>query len=84
MKATKLGEKEEYRANLVVTNGCFSNFHTTVIGSSIRKLVTRCHFIGAILEGALLPILNHGTVTLVKSFGTVLLYQIGECDMQIH
>ena len=85
MKATKLGEKEKYRANLViVTDGCFSNFCMTAIGSSIRKLVTRCHFISAILEDASLPIPNHSNIMLVKSFGMVLLYQIGEHDTWNH
>ena len=60
VKATKLGEKEKYRANLVIiADGCFSNFCMTAIGSSIHKLVTRCHFVSAILEDASLPIQNH-------------------------
>lgn len=85
MKATKLGEKEKYRANLViVADGCFSNFRMTAIGSSIRKLVIRRHFVSAVLEDASLPIPNHGNIMLVKSFGTVLLYQIGEHDTRNH
>jgi len=78
MKATKLGEKEEYRANLIITNGCVSNFRMVVMGFSIGKSVTRSHFVSAILEDALLPIWNHGTIALVKGFSPVLLYQIGE------
>ena len=84
VNATKQGEKEEYRANLVVVaDGCFSNFRTAVMGSSIGKSVTRSHFVGAILEDASLPLPNHGTVALVKGFGPVLLYQIGEHDTRI-
>ena len=48
-----------------------------VMGSSIGKSVTRSHFVGAILEDASLPIPNHGTVALVKGFGPVLLYHMG-------
>ena len=47
------------------------------MGSSIGKSVTRSHFVGAILEDASLPIPNHGTVALVKGFGPVLLYHMG-------
>jgi len=83
VKATKLGEKEEYRADLVVTDGCVSNFRMLVMGFSIGKSVTRSHFVGAILEDVSLPIQNHGTVALVKGFSPVLLYQIGEHDTQI-
>ncbi len=36
------------------------------------------NFVGAVLENASLPILQHGAVALVKSHGPVLLYQIGE------
>ena len=76
--------KEALFAELViVADGCFSNFRTSVMGASAFKPVTRSHFIGSILEDVRLPIPNHGTVALVKGSGPVLLYQISEHDTRI-
>ena len=76
--------KEALFAELVIiADGCFSNFRTSVMGVSAFKPVTRSHFIGSILEDVRLPIPNHGTVALVKGSGPVLLYQISEHDTRI-
>jgi squalene monooxygenase len=76
--------KEALFAELViVADGCFSNFRTSIMGASAFKPVTKSHFIGAVLEDVRLPIPNHGTVALVKGFGPVLLYQISEHDTRI-
>ena len=76
--------KESLLAELVIiADGCFSNFRTSVMGASAVKPVTKSHFIGAVLEDVRLPIPNHGTVALVKGFGPVLLYQISEHDTRI-
>ncbi|KAI0047410.1 squalene monooxygenase [Auriscalpium vulgare] len=78
------GEKETFYADLVViADGCFSNFRSTVMGAAAAKADVRGHFVGAILEDAVLPIPQHGTVALVKGFGPVLLYQIAEHDTRI-
>ncbi|KAG6884968.1 hypothetical protein C0993_006932 [Termitomyces sp. T159_Od127] len=79
VRATRNGEKETWLANLVVVaDGCFSNFRTVVMGDNGVKSTTKSHFVGAILEDAVLPIPNHGTVVLCKGFGPVLLYQISQ------
>jgi squalene monooxygenase len=76
--------KEEFFADLVVAaDGCFSNFRTAVMGSAMAKSTTKSHFIGAVLEDARLPIPQHGTVALIKGYGPVLLYQIGEHDTRM-
>lgn len=76
--------KEEFFADLVVVaDGCFSNFRTAVMGSAVAKSTTKSHFIGAVLEDARLPIPQHGTVALIKGYGLVLLYQIGEHDTRM-
>ncbi|KAJ7293793.1 squalene epoxidase-like protein [Mycena rebaudengoi] len=77
-------EKRAYFASLViVADGCNSNFRTTVLGKNVLKPVTKSHFVGAILEDAVLPMRDHGTVVLVKGSGPVLLYQISEHDTRI-
>jgi squalene monooxygenase len=86
MRATRKGaeEKESFWADLVViADGCFSNFRSAVMGSAARKTSTKSQFVGAILEDARLPIDRHGTVALVRGFGPVLMYQIGEHDTRI-
>lgn len=84
VRATRKDEKEEYFADLVVVaDGCFSNFRTAVMGESVAKTTTKSHFVGAILEDAILPMPNHGTVALIKGFGPVLLYQISEHDTRM-
>jgi squalene monooxygenase len=76
--------KETLFADIViVANGCFSNFRNVVMGVAAVNPSMKSHFVGAILEDARLPIPNHGTVTLVKGFGPVLLYQISEHDTRI-
>ncbi|KAG5725107.1 Squalene monooxygenase [Termitomyces sp. T112] len=82
--ATRNGEKEMWLAKLVViADGCFSNFRTVVMGDNGAKSTTKSHFVGAILEDAVLPIPNHGTVALCKGFGPVLLYQISQHDTRM-
>jgi squalene monooxygenase len=79
-------ESETFFADLVVVaDGCFSNFRNQVIrsGLSARRLQTKSHFFGAILEDARLPFEKHGTVALVPGSGPVLLYQIEERDTRI-
>ena len=77
--------KESFYADLVViADGCFSNFRSTVMGGSAKcKPVVRGNFVGAILEDVTLPIPQHGTVALIKGHGPVLLYQIGQHDTRI-
>jgi len=78
------GDKETFFADLVVVaDGCFSNFRTSVMGDAGRKSMTKSHFVGAILEDAVLPIPNHGTVALVEGYGPVLLYQISKHDTRM-
>ena len=77
-------EKESFFADLViVADGCFSNFRSSVMGKSARQSITRSYFVGAILKDAQLPIPQHGTVALVKGHGPVLLYQISEHDTRM-
>ncbi|KAG6875754.1 hypothetical protein C0992_002508, partial [Termitomyces sp. T32_za158] len=79
VRATRDGEKETWLAKLVViADGCFSNFRTVVMGDNGAKSTTKSHFVGVILEDAVLPIPNHGTVALCKGYGPVLLYQISQ------
>ncbi|KZP19679.1 squalene epoxidase-like protein [Athelia psychrophila] len=86
VKATRKGseEKECFWAGLVVVaDGCFSNFRGAVLGPGVARSTTKSHFVGAVLEDAVLPIDKHGTVVLVKGFGPVLLYQIAARDTRI-
>ncbi|KAJ7693584.1 squalene monooxygenase [Mycena rosella] len=77
-------EKQSFFASLVVVaDGCYSNFRTSVLGPAATKPTTKSHFVGAILEDAVLPIPNHGTVALIKGSGPVLMYQISEHDTRI-
>lgn len=76
--------KEALFAELViVADGCFSNFRTSIMGASAFKPVTKSHFIGTVLKDVQLPIPKHGTVALVKGSGPVLLYQISQHDTRI-
>ncbi|KZP18775.1 SE-domain-containing protein [Athelia psychrophila] len=52
-------------------------------GPGVARSTTKSHFVGAVLEDAVLPIDKHGTVVLVKGFGPVLLYQIAARDTRI-
>ncbi|THH19123.1 hypothetical protein EW146_g1965 [Bondarzewia mesenterica] len=79
VKAARKGEEERetFFADLVVVaDGCFSNFRSTVMGEGTVP-ATKSYFVGVVLEDATLPIPKHGTVALVKGHGPVLLYQIG-------
>ena len=79
-------EAEVFFANLVVVaDGCLSNLRGRVIrgGLSARRLQTKSHFIGAVLDNVRLPIDKHGTVALVPGSGPVLMYQIEERDTRI-
>ncbi|KAG2012128.1 squalene epoxidase [Coprinopsis cinerea AmutBmut pab1-1] len=76
--------KVQYHADLVViADGCFSNFRTSVMGESGFKPTTRSHFVGAVLEDIRLPIPQHGTVALVQNSGPVLFYQIGQRETRM-
>ncbi|KAJ7485535.1 squalene epoxidase-domain-containing protein [Mycena latifolia] len=78
------GDKVTFFADLVVVaDGCFSNFRTSVIGRVAGKASTRSHFVGLVLEDAPLPLQEHGTVVLVKGSGPVLLYQIAKHDTRM-
>ncbi|KAI0057360.1 squalene epoxidase [Artomyces pyxidatus] len=78
------GAKETFYADLVVVaDGCFSNFRSTVMGKAGLKSDVKGHFVGAVLEDVTLPIPQHGTVALIKGHGPVLLYQIAEHDTRI-
>jgi squalene monooxygenase len=78
------GAKQSFFADLVVVaDGCLSNFRTAVMGSTGVKPDTQSHFVGAILEDAVLPLDKHGTVALVRGYGPVLLYQISQHDTRM-
>lgn len=86
VKATRKGGdlKETFLAKLVIiSDGCFSNFRSEVMGEAAQRPSIKGYFVGAILKDANLPIDKHGTVCLVKGFGPVLLYQIEEHDTRI-
>lgn len=86
VRATRKDEndKEDFFADLViVADGCFSNFRSSVLGKAGITPTVKSHFVGAVLEDAVLPMPNHGTVCLVKGFGPVLLYQISEHDTRL-
>ncbi|KAF7310542.1 SE domain-containing protein [Mycena chlorophos] len=71
VKASIKGEEEKrtFSASLVVVaDGCNSNFRGAVLGPA-GKSTTKSHFIGVVLEDAVLPIPNHGTVCLIKGSG---------------
>lgn len=79
-------ETLEFAAGLVVVaDGCFSNFRSSVLSKPLAAHVTltKSHFIGVVLEDAKLPIPNTGTVALVRGSGPVLLYQIGQRDTRM-
>jgi squalene monooxygenase len=77
--ASEGGKKETFLADLVVVaDGCFSNFRTSIMGSEAGHATTRSHFVGLVLEDAPLPLQEHGTAVLVKGSGYVLLYQISK------
>ncbi|KAJ6595656.1 squalene epoxidase-domain-containing protein [Mycena vulgaris] len=78
------GDKATFFADLVVVaDGCFSNFRTSIIGPTSAKTSTRSHFVGLVLEDAPLPLQEHGTVVLVNGAGPVLLYQISKHDTRM-
>nr|AHA50474.1 squalene epoxidase [Moniliophthora perniciosa] len=78
------GEKEAFYADLVViADGCFSNFRNQVMDKQAMKPVTKSHFVGLVLKDTRLPIPKCGTVCLTKSYGPVLLYQIGTHDTRM-
>lgn len=78
------GDKATFFADLVVVaDGCFSNFRTSVMGAAAEKSSTRSHFVGLVLEDAPLPLQEHGTVVLVEGSGPVLLYQISKHDTRM-
>ncbi|KAJ7461823.1 squalene epoxidase-domain-containing protein [Mycena galericulata] len=78
------GDKISLFADLVVVaDGCFSNFRTSVMGPTAATPSTRSHFVGVVLEDAPLPLQEHGTVVLVKGSGPVLLYQISKHDTRM-
>ncbi|KAJ6501594.1 squalene epoxidase-domain-containing protein [Mycena vitilis] len=84
VRASHKGEEKKafFASLIVVADGCYSNFRTSVLGSA-GKPTTKSHFIGAILKDVVLPIPNHGTVALVKGSGPVLMYQISKHDTRI-
>jgi squalene monooxygenase len=76
--------KQSFLAGLViVADGCYSNFRTSVLGSAAVKPTTKSHFVGTILKDVVLPMPNCGTVALIKGSGPVLMYQISEHDTRI-
>ncbi|KAJ6544019.1 squalene epoxidase [Mycena capillaripes] len=78
------GNKVTLLADLVVVaDGCFSKFRSSVMGPALGKVPTRSHFVGVVLEDAPLPLQEHGTVVLVKGSGPVLLYQISKHDTRM-
>lgn len=78
------GNKATFFADLVVVaDGCFSNFRTSVMGPAAVKASTRSHFVEVVLEDVVLPLQQHGTVVLVRGSGPVLLYQISKHDTQM-
>ncbi|KAJ7784696.1 squalene epoxidase-like protein [Mycena metata] len=73
------GDKVTYFADLVVVaDGCFSKFRSSIMGPTGVKPSTRSHFVALILEDAPLPLREYGTVVLVEGPGPVLLYQISK------
>jgi squalene monooxygenase len=86
VRASLKGEegKQSFLAGLViVADGCYSNFRTSVLGSAAVKPTTKSHFVGTILKDVVLPMPNCGTVALIKGSGPVLMYQISEHDTRI-
>lgn len=81
--ATDASSDESFFADLVfIADGCFSHFRTAILGTK-SKSRTISHFVGTILEDAILPYPNHGMVALVHGSGPVLLYQIGQKDTRM-
>ncbi|KAI0030634.1 squalene epoxidase-like protein [Vararia minispora EC-137] len=82
-KGATQGEKEPFYATLVVVaDGCFSNFRAQVYRAK-PATNTVGHFVGVVLQDAALPIPKHGTVSLIRGHGPVLLYQIAEHDTRM-
>ena len=80
---TDASSDESFFADLVfIADGCFSHFRTAILGTK-SKSRTISHFVGTILEDAILPYPNHGMVALVHGSGPVLLYQIGQKDARM-
>jgi squalene monooxygenase len=76
--------KEVFYADLtIIADGCFSNFRNSVMGKSAVKPTVKSHFVGMILEDAILPYDMHGTVVLVKDHGPVLLYRIAGRETRV-
>ncbi|KAF8526855.1 squalene epoxidase-domain-containing protein [Hysterangium stoloniferum] len=71
---------------VIIADGCLSNFRNKVMrapGTLSKRIQTKSHFIGSIVEDAKLPIPEHGTVVLIPGSGPVLLYQIEKRDTRI-
>jgi squalene monooxygenase len=68
---------------VVVADGCFSNFRSSVMGQAAGKPSTRSHCVGVILEDAPLPLQEHSTIVPVQGSGPVLLYQISKHHTQM-
>ncbi|KAJ7359095.1 squalene epoxidase-domain-containing protein [Mycena albidolilacea] len=78
------GNKATFLADLViVADGCFSNFRSSVMGQAAGKPLTRSHCVGVILEDAPLPLQEHSTIVSVQGSGPVLLYQISKHHTQM-
>ncbi|KAJ7163762.1 squalene epoxidase-domain-containing protein [Mycena filopes] len=78
------GDKVTYFADLVVVaDGCFSKFRTSVMGPTAMPPSARSHYVAVVLEDAPLPLQEHGTVVLVEGSGPVLLYQISKCETRM-
>ncbi|KAG9227182.1 hypothetical protein CCMSSC00406_0004279 [Pleurotus cornucopiae] len=66
---------------VIVADGSASKFRKQVLQPAYAAKVEPrliSHFVGLILEGAELPVAQHGTVVFVGGHGPVLLYQISE------
>ena len=78
------GVEEGFYGDLtVVTDGCFSNFRSKVLGENAAKAELASHFVGLILENAKLPYDEHGTVVLVNGHGPVLMYRISKTETRM-
>jgi squalene monooxygenase len=71
--------KGVFFADLVVTDGYFSNLCSVVMDSDALKkhAVIRGNLLGGILKDATLPIPQHGTMAPIKGHGPALFYQTG-------
>ena len=68
---------------VVVADGCFSNFRSSILGDRPPPVKTKSYFMGAILKDVVLPISNHGTVVLAEGHQPILLYQISKDDTRM-